>query len=138
VRRVKVLNPPVRVHLSNVLNHIHLLLVLAISLSSSTNALGELLASAANLVPGKVEDGVDGLEALVCELGQEEVDPAEADGGDGDEKEHCSAGGHAYEHERDGFGVSVFWTIVLVGGEFDGRMVRLGGRTVDEVEGHGE
>lgn len=81
-------NSPLRAHLSNILDHdIHLLLVLAVSLCGSANALGELLAAAADLVPGQGEDGVDGLEALVCELGQEEVDPGEADRSDADEEE---------------------------------------------------
>lgn len=81
-------NPPLRLHLSNIFDHdVHLLLIGAVSLGGAPEALGELLATAADLVPGQVEDGVDGLEALVCQFGEEEVDPGEADGSDADEEE---------------------------------------------------
>jgi hypothetical protein len=101
-------NPPLRLHLRNILHHIHLLLIRTVVLRNTTETLSELLAAAADLVPGQVEDGVDRLEALVGQLGEEEVDPYEADGGHADEEEHGAAGAHGEEHGGDSFGVAVF------------------------------
>ena len=102
------LNPPLRLHLCDVLDHVHLFLVRAVVLGNTTPALSELLAAATDLVPWQVEDGIHGLETLVGQLGQEEVDPSEANCSDAYKEEHRAAGGHGNEHGGDGLGVAVF------------------------------
>jgi hypothetical protein len=99
---------PLRLHLSNILDHIHLLLIRAIALSNATKTLSELLTTATDLVPGQVEDSIHGLEALVGEFREEEVDPCETDGGDTNEEHHGAAGAHGDEHGGDSLGVAVF------------------------------
>jgi hypothetical protein len=108
------LNPPLRRDLRNILHHIHLLLILPITLGNATKALRKLLTTATDLVPGQVEDRIHRLKALVGEFREEEVDPRETDGSDANEEHHGAAGAHGDEHGGDGLGVAVFCGRVLV------------------------